>query len=181
MIVRIDTRWEVDPGTWAEAAGMDPSRCLPEFPWYLSDAVSYIPMLDATNARLRYPGGDEYLPDELDGQVRFTMSWSIHVDADTWIRTRAEGSGPRPHAEDCGYTPPVPAPHGRAHADCAKHFAEQLYNQTMAIESQAIMTVLTPFQRTYRPSDRESLQRSPGAVHRRPRWAGHSVTCGSCT
>ncbi|MHA7956269.1 hypothetical protein ACX9I7_00730 [Streptomyces sp. L500] len=159
MIVRLDTRWEVDPDTWAEAAGMDPSRCIPEFPWYLSDAASFIPMLDATDARLRDPGVDRYLPDELDGQVRFTISWTIHVDADTWIRTRAEGSGHRPNAEDCGYTPPVPAPYGRAHNDCARHFTDELYNQTLVIESKAIMSVLAPFEHTYTPEGRRAMGR----------------------
>ncbi|MEU5429773.1 hypothetical protein AB0H73_29855 [Streptomyces olivoreticuli] len=153
MIVRLNTSWTVDPEKWADAAGMDPSRCLPELPWYISDAVSYIPMLDATDARLRYPGDDSFLPAELDGLVRFTMNWSIHVDADTWIRTRATGSGDRPHAEDCGYTSPVPAPHGRAHADCAQHVADMLYHLPMVIESEATMKLLAPFERTYTPGN----------------------------
>ncbi|MEV4502625.1 hypothetical protein [Streptomyces klenkii] len=155
MIVRLDTRWEVDPDTWADAAGMDPSRCLPELPWYISDALCYTPMLDATDARLHHLGG-RYLPAQLDGQVRFTMNWSIHVPADMWIRTRAEGSGDRPNAEDSGYTPPIEAPHGRAHEDCAEHIAEQLLSLPMVIESAATMTVTNPFQRTYTAEQRRA-------------------------
>ncbi|WP_370417689.1 hypothetical protein AB8O64_02875 [Streptomyces sp. QH1-20] len=96
MIVRLNTSWTADPEKWADAAGMAPARCLPELPWYISDAICFLPMLDATDARLRHPGGEMDLPAELDGLVRFTMNWTIHVDADTWIRTRAKGSGHRP-------------------------------------------------------------------------------------
>ncbi|MEV4741624.1 hypothetical protein [Streptomyces sp. NPDC049555] len=155
MIVRLETRWHVDPDVWANAAGMDPDRCFPEFPWYLSDAISYIPMLDVTDARLRRFAID-YLPDQLDGIARFTMGLSIHVDADTWIRARAEGSGLRPYAEDCGYTAPVPAPHGRAHDDCARHIAEELFNTPMAIESRAAVAVVRPFQHVYTPDQRSA-------------------------
>ncbi|WP_338933180.1 hypothetical protein WEB32_34330 [Streptomyces netropsis] len=149
MIVRINTLWTIVPEKWANAAGMDPSRCLPELPWYISDAICYLPMLDAANTRLRYPGGDTSLPDELDGLVRFTISWSIHVDANTWIRARAKGSGDRPTAEDCGYTAPVPAPNGRARQDCAQHIAEELFGLPMVIESKATMAVTSPLQLAY--------------------------------
>ncbi|MGI5526775.1 hypothetical protein ACQEVX_04900 [Streptomyces syringium] len=176
MIVRLNTLWTVDPEKWADAAGMDPARCLPELPWYISDAICFLPMLDATDARLRHPGGEMDLPAELDGLVRFTMNWTIHVDADTWVRTRAKGSGHRPNAEDCGSTPPVPAPHGRAHADCAQHIAEELYNLPLVIESGATMTVLGPFQRTYRPEGRCPLPSNPAAWGHVPR---SGVTAGS--
>ncbi|CAM5306935.1 hypothetical protein [Streptomyces abikoensis] len=161
MIFRLDTRWTVDPEIWADATGTDPARCLPEFPWYISDAIGFLPMLDATDARLR-DAGAIYLPDQLDGQVRFTMSWTIRVPAETWIRTRATGSGDRPNAEDCGYTAPVPAPHGRAHQDCAQHIAEELFSLPVVIESEATMHVQAPVQRTYTPAQRRSgLSRAP--------------------
>ncbi|MFI0912529.1 hypothetical protein [Streptomyces abikoensis] len=155
MIVRLETLWHVDPDKWAEAAGMAPERCFPEFPWYLSDALAYIPMLDVTDARLRKHTID-YLPDQLDDIARFTMGFSIHVDANVWIRARAEGSGFRPNAEDSGYTAPVPAPHGRARSDLAQHIAEELFNKPMSIESQAAMAVVSPFKHVYVPDQRSA-------------------------
>jgi hypothetical protein len=144
VIARLEFAWNVDPESWARSAERDPGDCWPELPMYLSACMGDLPMIDAAEATPRVRGGTK-LSDQLDGRLRFEDFWAIEVEADAWVRARAEGAA---------YAEPVPAPKGRARLDLAEHIAWELFHLPGVVDTDAVLAVRHPYRDVYRPGDR---------------------------
>ncbi|MBA9005882.1 hypothetical protein [Thermomonospora cellulosilytica] len=133
------TAWDVCPRSWAAAAGMEARRCAVELPFYLSDGIRWLPMVQEADAMPRSRPSPR--PRQAgDGRLRFRMEWSIEVEAARWRRARRLG---------VGYAAlPV---HPSLRLDVALHFAAELYGLPVVAETDAVMRVLRPCPAAFTP------------------------------